>query len=68
MEIDPSSEKLTFVSNPPEESSVGIGRRRPLERPILRIQAEGSFGSTQVMWLKLASILSTQEADGLSKR
>ncbi|KAF8626289.1 hypothetical protein AX15_004960 [Amanita polypyramis BW_CC] len=61
MEIDPSCEKITFMGNPPAESAAGIGRRKPLEKPILRIQAEGSFGSTQMDYPNDKDVLETFE-------
>ncbi|KAK2460638.1 hypothetical protein APHAL10511_007108 [Amanita phalloides] len=61
MELDPSCEKITFISNPPTESTAGIGRRKSSEKPILRIQAEGSFGSTQMDYPNDKDVLETFE-------
>ncbi|PFH52475.1 hypothetical protein AMATHDRAFT_57101 [Amanita thiersii Skay4041] len=64
MEIDPSCEKIIFVSSPPSEDiSVGIGtrRRNDMNAPMLRIQAEGSFGSTQMDYPNDKEVLETFE-------
>jgi hypothetical protein len=50
-ELDPSYDKLTFISNPPDvvdESTTARQRRRNAAKPILRIKAGGNFGSTEV--------------------
>ncbi|KAF5360515.1 hypothetical protein D9756_004883 [Leucocoprinus leucothites] len=50
-ELDPSYDKLTFISNPPEMSDnpmTGKSRRRNPTKPILRIKAGGNFGSTEM--------------------
>ena len=50
-ELDPSCEKLTFIGNPPlapDKTREGAKRRVPLTGPMLRIQATGVFGSTEV--------------------
>lgn len=53
-ELDPSYDKLTFISNPPDavdEATTGRQRRRNGTKPILRIKAGGNFGSTEVCCL-----------------
>jgi cell cycle checkpoint protein len=52
-ELDPSCEKLTFIGNPPDAVHNGANqrpgqRKAPPARPMLRIQATGAFGSTEV--------------------
>ena len=42
-EIDPSCEKLTFHGHPVEE-----GNRHVSSKPLLRIHADGVFGTTEV--------------------
>ena len=55
-ELDPSCEKLIFIGNPPmavddgEMQNVRGQRKAPPSRPMLRIQATGGFGSTEV-WI-----------------
>ncbi|KIL68541.1 hypothetical protein M378DRAFT_892613 [Amanita muscaria Koide BX008] len=64
MEIDASCEKITIISSPPgEATTIGIGRRRPLEKPILRIHAEGAFGSTQMDYPNDKDVLETFECE-----
>ena len=66
-ELDPSCERLTFIGNPPpsqQNATVGTSanenidvKPRPIRyaamKPMLRIQATGTFGSTQVWKLQL---------------
>ncbi|KAG6887293.1 hypothetical protein C0995_016373 [Termitomyces sp. Mi166 len=51
-ELDPSFDKLTFIGSPPPEAedSTPRERRKPrtVEKPMLRIQAAGTFGSTEI--------------------
>ncbi|KXN88090.1 Cell cycle checkpoint protein RAD1 [Leucoagaricus sp. SymC.cos] len=51
-ELDPSYDKLTFISNPPEMTdnpdTGGQRRRRNLTKSILRIKAGGNFGTTEM--------------------
>lgn len=58
-ELDPSCDKLTFIGNPPTvqeqdpRENTLAGRqprtqRIPVAKPMLRIQATGTFGSTEV--------------------
>ncbi|KAJ3570096.1 hypothetical protein NP233_g4621 [Leucocoprinus birnbaumii] len=50
-ELDPSYDKLTFISNPPETSenpTTGRNRNQNQTKPILRIKAGGNFGSTEM--------------------
>jgi len=46
-ELDPSCDKLTFIGNPPSQPATRA-LRGTTSKPMLRIQAEGTFGSTQV--------------------
>ena len=48
-ELDPSCDKLTFIGNPPSQPATRALRGTNL-KPMLRIQAEGTFGSTQVQY------------------
>jgi hypothetical protein len=50
-ELDPSCDKLTFTGNPPPQSTRARGA---LSKPMLRIQAAGTFGSTEVLIFKFA--------------
>ncbi|KAF9444331.1 Rad1-domain-containing protein [Macrolepiota fuliginosa MF-IS2] len=50
-ELDPSCDKLTFVSNPPEMTNNprnGKQRKGSATKPILRIKAGGNFGTTEM--------------------
>ncbi|PPQ99931.1 hypothetical protein CVT24_009566, partial [Panaeolus cyanescens] len=49
-EFDPACEKLTFIGNPPVVENVPQRRKRSaaMANPILRIQASGTFGSTEM--------------------
>ncbi|KAF8655860.1 hypothetical protein AX16_002943 [Volvariella volvacea WC 439] len=65
-ELDPSCEKLTFIGNPPPAAQAGAaqGRRRgPLRdaQPMLRIQADGTFGSTEMDYPNDREVLETFE-------
>ncbi|KDQ59631.1 hypothetical protein JAAARDRAFT_205648 [Jaapia argillacea MUCL 33604] len=44
-ELDPSCEKLTFIGNPPVQNPRGA---RAPSKPLFRIQAAGTFGSTEM--------------------
>lgn len=61
-ELDPSIEKLTFISNPrPVEDD---GRRRApnnAAKPLFRIRAEGTFGSTEMDYPDDRDVLETFE-------
>lgn len=46
-ELDPSCDKLTFIGNPPLDQG-SRQRLRDDAKPMLRIQAVGTFGSTEV--------------------
>lgn len=48
-ELDPSCDKLTFIGNPPPPDK-GKQKQKPQGdlKPMLRIQAAGTFGSTEV--------------------
>ena len=66
-ELDPSCDKLTFVGNPPiiqeQDPREFTGRQRtqriPVAKPMLRIQATGTFGSTEVL-LIISDILALE--------
>ncbi|KAF9009470.1 Rad1/Rec1/Rad17 [Cyathus striatus] len=61
-ELDPSCEKLTFIGNPPQD--VGASNTNPRQRtskPILRIQAVGTFGSTEMDYPNDRDVLETFE-------
>ncbi|KAF7985018.1 hypothetical protein HWV62_10018 [Athelia sp. TMB] len=45
-EIDPSCDRLTFIANPPGQQATGGSGTRL--KPILRIKAAGTFGSTEM--------------------
>ncbi|CAA7265340.1 unnamed protein product [Cyclocybe aegerita] len=71
-ELDPSCEKLTFIGNPPttpepqnaaaENSRQKQPQRRvPPPRPMLRIQATGTFGSTEMDYPNDREVLETFE-------
>ncbi|KAJ7611609.1 Rad1/Rec1/Rad17 [Roridomyces roridus] len=67
-ELDPSCEKLTFVGNPPPTGGAAApGRQRPHPRaangntPMLRIQAVGTFGSTEMDYPNDRDVLETFE-------
>ncbi|KAJ7221667.1 Rad1/Rec1/Rad17, partial [Mycena pura] len=62
-ELDPSCEKLTFIGNPPPAND---GRQRDRPRapgapPMLRIQAAGTFGSTEMDYPNDRDVLETFE-------
>ncbi|KAF7323217.1 hypothetical protein HMN09_00102400 [Mycena chlorophos] len=63
-EIDPSCEKLTFIGHPPPNNDP-LGRQRaPLRSssvPLLRIQASGTFGSTEMEYPNDREVLETFE-------
>jgi cell cycle checkpoint protein len=59
-ELDPSCERLTFIGNPSTSVTAGTSAsentnvkqrsvRHAIMKPMLRIQATGAFGSTEVM-------------------
>ncbi|KAJ7063584.1 Rad1/Rec1/Rad17 [Mycena amicta] len=64
-EIDPSCEKLTFIGNPPPNVDAGHGKQRAALRssnaPLLRIQASGTFGSTEMEYPNDREVLETFE-------
>lgn len=54
-ELDPSCEKITFISNPVADVTKGAGQGRGAaggtagtSKPLFRIKAFGDFGSTEV--------------------
>lgn len=50
-ELDPSCDRLTFISNPPDAQvnpMTGKPRRHNSTKPILRIKAAGNFGTTEL--------------------
>ncbi|KAG2020730.1 hypothetical protein CC2G_006038 [Coprinopsis cinerea AmutBmut pab1-1] len=68
-ELDPSCEKLTFIGNPPIEGTSGAdgaGKRaqkkpRAPSAPLFRIQADGTFGSTEMDYPNDREVLETFE-------
>ncbi|KAF7305213.1 hypothetical protein MKEN_01236500 [Mycena kentingensis (nom. inval.)] len=65
-EIDSSCEKLTFIGNPPPDvdNANTNGRRaalRPSSAPLLRIQASGTFGSTEMEYPNDREVLESFE-------
>lgn len=59
-ELDPSCDKLTFIGTPPLEQG---SRQRPRDdaKPMLRIQAAGTFGSTEMDYPNDRDVLETFE-------
>ncbi|KAJ7826646.1 Rad1-domain-containing protein [Mycena leptocephala] len=67
-ELDPSCDKLTFIGNPPP-AVVTSGKQRQQPRtgsgtPMLRIQAAGTFGSTEMDYPNDRDVLETFECTG----
>ncbi|KAF7294675.1 hypothetical protein MIND_01004500 [Mycena indigotica] len=63
-EIDSSCEKLTFIGNPPPDTAVNGRQRAPLRTsiaPLLRIQASGTFGSTEMEYPNDREVLESFE-------
>ncbi|TFY79898.1 hypothetical protein EWM64_g4118 [Hericium alpestre] len=64
-ELDPSSDKLTFIGNPPTAHGTNTTAARTAARatakPMLRIQAVGSFGSTEMDYPNDREVLETFE-------
>ncbi|TFK72220.1 Rad1-domain-containing protein [Pluteus cervinus] len=67
-ELDPSCEKLTFISNPPPPinplETGGQRNRHPFRedlQPVFRIQAEGTFGTTEMDYPNDREVLETFE-------
>ncbi|KAG5650882.1 hypothetical protein H0H81_010661 [Sphagnurus paluster] len=66
-ELDPSFDKLTFIGNPPTEevASTSNPRQKKISRevskPMLRIQAAGTFGSTEMDYPNDRDVLETFE-------
>ncbi|KAF8869941.1 Rad1/Rec1/Rad17 [Gymnopilus junonius] len=66
-ELDPSCEKLTFVGNPPiqqpdhNSNARQKGKQRVPAKPMLRIQANGTFGSTEMDYPNDRDVLETFE-------
>ncbi|KAF8638844.1 hypothetical protein AX17_001902 [Amanita inopinata Kibby_2008] len=66
-EIDPSCERITLISNPSDETAplrVEPKKRIITEKSILRIQAEGAFGSIQMDYPNDKDVLETFECMG----
>ncbi|KAJ7677254.1 Rad1/Rec1/Rad17 [Mycena rosella] len=59
-ELDPSCDKLTFIGNPPPATN-GKQRRLADATPMLRIQAAGTFGSTEMDYPNDRDVLETFE-------
>ncbi|GLB35461.1 putative repair protein Rad1/Rec1/Rad17 [Lyophyllum shimeji] len=64
-ELDPSFDKLTFIGNPPQEPGASASRQkqkfREGSKPMLRIQAAGTFGSTEMDYPNDRDVLETFE-------
>ncbi|KAJ7684525.1 Rad1/Rec1/Rad17 [Mycena polygramma] len=63
-ELDPSCDKLTFIGNPPPAAANGKQRQQPRAAdgtPMLRIQAAGTFGSTEMDYPNDRDVLETFE-------
>ncbi|TFK34832.1 Rad1/Rec1/Rad17 [Crucibulum laeve] len=61
-ELDPSCEKLTFIGNPPPTAGTAARQKqRNLSEPMLRIQAAGTFGSTEMDYPNDRDVLETFE-------
>ncbi|RDB24017.1 Cell cycle checkpoint protein RAD1 [Hypsizygus marmoreus] len=64
-ELDPSFDKLTFIGNPPPDAEATTSRQkqrpRDNEKPMLRIQAAGTFGSTEMDYPNDRDVLETFE-------
>ncbi|KAJ7043037.1 Rad1/Rec1/Rad17 [Mycena alexandri] len=63
-ELDPSCDKLTFIGNPPPAVINGKQRQQPRlanGTPMLRIQAAGTFGSTEMDYPNDRDVLETFE-------
>ncbi|EDR10882.1 uncharacterized protein LACBIDRAFT_315835 [Laccaria bicolor S238N-H82] len=64
-ELDPSCDKLTFIGNPPVNTVVapngGQRQQRNTTKPMLRIQAGGTFGSTEMDYPNDRDVLETFE-------
>ncbi|KAK0478044.1 Rad1/Rec1/Rad17 [Armillaria luteobubalina] len=61
-ELDPSCEKLTFIGNPPpkeDPSQKQKAKSRIGLKPMLRIQATGTFGSTEMDYPNDRDVLET---------
>ncbi|KAK0434060.1 Rad1/Rec1/Rad17 [Desarmillaria tabescens] len=60
-ELDPSCEKLTFIGNPPprEDPQRQKAKSRVGLKPMLRIQATGTFGSTEMDYPNDRDVLET---------
>ncbi|KAF7353721.1 Cell cycle checkpoint protein RAD1 [Mycena venus] len=60
-ELDPSCDKLTFIGNPPPAVASGKQPRAANATPMLRIQAAGTFGSTEMDYPNDRDVLETFE-------
>ncbi|KAG6845217.1 hypothetical protein H0H87_012544 [Tephrocybe sp. NHM501043] len=62
-ELDPSFDKLTFIGTPPPEVDGSTSRqKRPAsQKPMLRIKAAGTFGSTEMDYPNDREVLETFE-------
>ncbi|KAJ7273000.1 Rad1/Rec1/Rad17 [Mycena rebaudengoi] len=59
-ELDPSCDKLTFIGNPPPSAATSKQRQQS-GTPMLRIQAAGTFGSTEMDYPNDRDVLETFE-------
>ncbi|KAF8126491.1 Rad1/Rec1/Rad17 [Boletus edulis] len=65
-ELDPSCEKITFISNPAADVARGqrrgsVGGAASTSKPLFRIKASGDFGSTEMDYLNDREVLETFE-------
>ncbi|EGN96243.1 hypothetical protein SERLA73DRAFT_185884 [Serpula lacrymans var. lacrymans S7.3] len=60
-ELDPSCDKLTFIANPAADVRRGPRLGRAQEKPLFRIQASGTFGSTEMDYPNDREVLETFE-------
>ncbi|KAI0059048.1 Rad1-domain-containing protein [Artomyces pyxidatus] len=65
-ELDPSCDRLTFIANPPPDPAQPNNARasRTPARPIFRIQAVGTFGSTEMDYPNDKEVLESVECAG----
>ncbi|KAI0320312.1 Rad1/Rec1/Rad17 [Amylostereum chailletii] len=62
-ELDPSCDKLTLIGNPPTPAGNARAAARDLAKPIFRIQAAGSFGSTEMDYPNDREVLETVDCE-----
>ncbi|KAF9501163.1 Rad1-domain-containing protein [Pleurotus eryngii] len=73
-ELDPSCDKLTFIGNPPPDGvppatsgrpsrNAEVSRGTSTSKPMLRIHADGAFGSTEMDYPNDRDVLETFECE-----